>query len=65
MSTKINKKLKMRLLGFLLVTLGVLLLVYGIFFGSSNMSFWTIYIGLVMVATGLGFLGFRVGGYPF
>jgi len=60
----VNKKIKMKLFGLTLVILGMIILVYSILFGSSGMSFWTMYIGILMVATGLGFLGFNIGSYP-
>jgi hypothetical protein len=58
---KIDKKLKMRLFGISLFTVGLVTIVYSIFFGSSNMGFWSLYIGLLLIVTGLGFLGLNIG----
>ncbi len=59
-----KKKFKMRLFGLLLVLLGGSLVIYSIVTGSS-MGFWSIYIGMILVATGLSLLGINVGSYPF
>lgn len=61
--SKISKSLKMRLIGISMVTGGLSILIYSLIYGS-NMGFWSIYIGMMLVVMGLGFLGMNVG-YPF
>jgi len=59
-----NKKIKMKLLGIFLVLTGSAVIVYSLF-SSSSTGFWGMYVGLLMVVSGLGFLGVNVGSYPF
>jgi hypothetical protein len=58
---RIDKKLKMKLIGASLFTVGLMTIIYSIFYGSSNMGFWSLYIGLLLIVTGLGFLGLNIG----
>lgn len=62
---RFNEKIKMKTFGLTLFTFGVMILIYSIFYGSSDMGFWSIYIGVLLLVSGLRFLGLNVGGYPF
>lgn len=56
--------LKIKALGVSLVAAGVFLVVYTLFWGGASGSFWMMYIGLMLVITGLGFLGINLSNYP-
>ncbi len=56
----IDERLKMRFIGVSLFTVGLVTVIYSVFYGSSNMGFWSIYIGILLIITGLGFLGLNV-----
>ncbi len=47
-----GKKLKMKLLGLLLVLIGSMIVVYSIF-SSASMGFFSIYAGVMMLGAGL------------
>jgi len=51
----------MKLVGITLVMLGIAVLVYGLFFYSGPSTFWSIYIGMSVIMTGLGLIGFNIG----
>lgn len=55
------KNIKMKLVGMTLVMLGIAVLVYGLFFYSGPSTFWSIYIGMSVIMTGLGLIGFNIG----
>jgi len=60
----ISKSAKMKTIGATLFFIGVVILVYSIIYGSSSMGFWSMYLGMILVVTGLGFLGMNVG-FPY
>ena len=60
---EIDKKIKMKAFGATLFAAGAGILVYSLLYGS-NSGFWSMYIGLMLIVSGLGFLGLNVGGYP-
>lgn len=60
-----NKFFKMKIIGLVIMMFGFLSVIYGIFYSSSSMSFWSIYIGLTMFVSGLSLLGINFIGYPF
>lgn len=55
----------MKFLGLFLLMTGITIIFYSMLFGSSNSTFWPMYIGFTMVISGLGILGFNIGGHPF
>jgi uncharacterized membrane protein len=57
-----NKKLKRKLFGLLLVIFGSIIIVYSIF-SSTGMGFLSIYIGTMMLVAGLNILGLNVSPY--
>jgi len=58
-----RKRVKMKLFGIFLVLSGLAVIVYSIL-SSSSSGFMNMYIGFLMVVSGLGFLGVNVGSYP-
>lgn len=52
--------IKMKLLGIVLVLVGLIIAVYGILFNSGQTTFWSIYIGMSIAMMGLGLFGFNV-----
>ena len=58
-----RKRVKMRLFGIFLVLSGLAVIVYSLL-SSSSSGFMNMYIGFLMVVSGLGFLGVNVGSYP-
>jgi hypothetical protein len=60
-----NKFFKMKIIGLVIMMFGFLSVIYGIFYSSSSMSFWSIYIGLTMFVSGLSLLGINFICYPF
>jgi len=57
-----SKKLKMKMFGLFLVLLGLVIIVYSII-SSTSMGFFSIYLGMLMLVTGLSILGFNAGTY--
>ena len=58
-----RKRVKMKLFGIFLVLSGLAIIVYSIL-SSSSSGFMNMYIGFLMLVSGLGFLGVNVGNYP-
>jgi len=58
-----RKRVKMKLFGIFLVLSGLAVIVYSLL-SSSSSGFMNMYIGFLMVVSGLGFLGVNVGSYP-
>ena len=58
-----RKRVKMKLFGIFLVLSGLAVIVYSIL-SSSSSGFMNMYIGFLMLVSGLGFLGVNVGNYP-
>ena len=58
-----RKRVKMKLFGIFLVLSGLAIIVYSLL-SSSSSGFMNMYIGFLMVVSGLGFLGVNVGSYP-
>lgn len=58
-----RKRIKMKLFGVFLVLSGLAVIVYSLL-SSASSGFWNMYIGFLMVVSGLGFLGVNVGSYP-
>jgi len=58
-----RKRVKMRLFGIFLVLSGLAVIVYSLL-SSSSSGFMNMYIGFLMLVSGLGFLGVNVGSYP-
>jgi len=58
-----RKRVKMKLFGIFLVLSGLAIIVYSIL-SSSSSGFMNMYIGFLMLVSGLGFLGVNVGSYP-
>ena len=56
-----KKDLKIRVFGMLMLAAGSAVIIYSIFYGSSNMGFWPVYLGMMLITTGLGFLGLGLG----
>ena len=59
---KMKKKIKMKLFGIFLVLVGSVIIIYSLF---SSSGIWGMYIGMMMIISGLGFLGVNVRNYPF
>lgn len=58
---RIDKKIKMKAAGAALFIVGLAMVAYSLLYGSESMGFWSIYIGVMLVVAGLGFLGMNVG----
>jgi hypothetical protein len=56
---------KMKIFGIMMVLFGLTSIIYSILYSSSSSSFWTIYIGLTILVSGLSLLGINFIGYPF
>jgi hypothetical protein len=62
MKTKLmDRNLKMRLLGMLMLAVGSVVVMYSILYGSNNVGFWSLYLGMLLITTGLGLLGLNIG----
>jgi len=59
-----NKKLKRKLFGLLLVVFGSIIIIYSII-SSTSVGFLSIYMGTMMLVAGLSILGFNTGTYGF
>ena len=61
MHMRIDKKIKMKTVGVTLFAAGFFMVAYSLLYGSEGMGFWSIYIGVMLIVAGLGFLGMNVG----
>jgi hypothetical protein len=60
-----DKFFKMKVIGIVLTLSGFLSIIYGVLYSSGSSSFWTIYIGLTILVSGLSLLGINLIRYPF
>jgi hypothetical protein len=61
MTKTMIQRVRMRLLGLALLVVGSLVIVYSVAFDSASSGFWSLYVGMLLVTTGLGFLGLNAG----